>query len=162
MNKYTTGIRTGAQSRVQKADNENSKGTDEIYNPRCDTKGKSTRRDKWQHVIQSSKSKRELASGLVTLLRSTAPVLYFVLRTVRHYSMIIERNFCALWPHLKSAQLMLGAVHILCQPKSGVPGPPLPPPSAMVSIWLTPPRQLSSTFALRPFCTNFFYVALFT
>ena len=149
MNKYTTGIRTGAQSRhcrAQKADNENSKGTDEIYNPRCDKKGKSTRRDKWQHVIQSSKSKRELASGLVTLLRSTAPVLYFVLRTVRHYSMIIERNFCALWLHLKSAQLMLGAVHILCQPKSGVPGPPLrqqwsvfglpplPPSSAMVSI----------------------------
>ena len=30
------------------------------------------------------------------------------------------------------------AVHILRQPKSGAPGPPLPPPSAMVSICLTP------------------------
>ena len=27
----------------------------------------------------------------------------------------------------------LGAIHILRQPKSGVPGPPLPPPSAVVS-----------------------------
>ena len=33
----------------------------------------------------------------------------------------------------------LGAVHILRQPKTRVPTPPLPPPSAMVSIWLTPP-----------------------
>ena len=38
----------------------------------------------------------------------------------------------------------LGAVHILRQPKSGVPGPPLPPLSAMVSIWLTPPPPLVS------------------
>ena len=67
-----------------------------------------------------------------------------------------------------------GAVHILRQPKSGVPGPPLPPPSAMVSIWLTPPpplvsngqllayppsppRQLSSAFTRRPCCTNIHY-----
>ena len=35
-------------------------------------------------------------------------------------------------------------VNILRQPKSGVPGPPLPPPSAMVSIWLTPPPPLVS------------------
>ena len=40
--------------------------------------------------------------------------------------------------------LELGAVHILRQPKPGVPGPPLPPPSAMVSIWLTPPPPLVS------------------
>ena len=40
--------------------------------------------------------------------------------------------------------VFLGAVHILRQPKSGVPGPPLPPPSAMVSIWLTPPPPLVS------------------
>ena len=38
----------------------------------------------------------------------------------------------------------LGAVHILRQPKSGVSGPPLPPPSAMVSIWLTPPPPFVS------------------
>ena len=38
----------------------------------------------------------------------------------------------------------LGAVHILRQPKSGVPGPPLPPLSAMVSILLTPPPPLVS------------------
>ena len=39
---------------------------------------------------------------------------------------------------------VLGAVHILRQPKSGVSGPPLPPPSAMVSIWLTPPPPFVS------------------
>ena len=50
------------------------------------------------------------------------------------------------------AFIVLGAVHILRQPKTGVPTPPLPPLSAMVSIWLTPPsslRQLSSAFARR-------------
>ena len=36
-------------------------------------------------------------------------------------------------------EYILGAVHILRQPKSGVHGPPLPPPSAMVSIWLAAP-----------------------
>ena len=67
------------------------------------------------------------------------------------------------WPwtnlsgHLPSVPInsqSLGAVHILRQPKSGVRGPPLPPPSAIVSIWLTPspPRQLLSAFARHPFC----------
>ena len=71
--------------------------------------------------------------------------------------------------------ITLGAVHILRQPRSGVPGPPLPPPSAMISIWLTPlvsngqhlayppspPRQLSSAFARRPFRTTVFDVDFF-
>ena len=42
------------------------------------------------------------------------------------------------------------SVHILRQPKSGVPGPPLPP------------RQILSAFARRPFCTTIFYEDLFT
>ena len=46
-------------------------------------------------------------------------------------------------PHPLNA-ILLGAVHILRQPKSGVPGPPLPPPSVIVSIWLTPPPPLVS------------------
>ena len=74
---------------------------------------------------------------------------------------------------------VLGAVHILRQPKTGVPTPPLPPPSAMVSIWLTPPppsvsngqhlayppsppRQPSSAFSRRPYCTTIFDVDFLT
>ena len=74
-------------------------------------------------------------------------------------------------------------LHILRQPKSGIPGSPHPPPSAMVCIWLIPPpggalpslvsngqhlaypplplRQLSSVFAQRPFCTTIFDVDFF-
>ena len=53
----------------------------------------------------------------------------------------------------------VGAVHILRQPKSGVPGPPLPPLSAIVSIWLTPPPPLVSNGQLLaypppPFVSN--------
>ena len=43
--------------------------------------------------------------------------------------------------------ITLGAVHILRQPKSGVPGHPL--------------RQLSSAFARRPFRTTIFDVDFF-
>ena len=41
-------------------------------------------------------------------------------------------------------QYLLGAVHILRQPKTGVRRPPLPPRSAMVIFWLTPPPPLVS------------------
>ena len=61
--------------------------------------------------------------------------------------------------HLLLLLLRLGAVHILRQPKSGVPGPPLPPPSAMVSIWLTPPPPLVSFrqhLPNTPFLLQFF------
>ena len=40
--------------------------------------------------------------------------------------------------HTVCPPTFLGAVYILRQPKSGVPGPPLTPPSAMVSTWDTP------------------------
>ena len=79
----------------------------------------------------------------------------------------------------KSKAGLLGAVHILRQPKTGVRRPPLPPRSAMVIFWLTPPpplvsncqhlddppsppRQPSSSFARRPFCTAIFYVDFLT
>ena len=51
----------------------------------------------------------------------------------------------------------LGAVHILRQPKPGVPGP-FPPPLARNGQHLAYPpsflRQLSSAFAQCPFCTT--------
>ena len=53
-----------------------------------------------------------------------------------------------------------GAVHILRQPKSGVHGPPLPQQWSAFDL-PPPPRQLSSAFARRPFCTTIFEVDFF-
>ena len=54
--------------------------------------------------------------------------------------------------HLESS---LGAAQISCQPKSGVSWPPLPLLSNCNGQHLAYPRQLSSGFARRPFCTTF-------
>ena len=54
--------------------------------------------------------------------------------------------------------LIMGGSHIT---SAKIRGSWTPSPSAMVSIWLTPPRQLSSAFARHPFCTTIFYVDLF-
>ena len=50
--------------------------------------------------------------------------------------------------------LSKGGVHIIREPKSGVPGPPLPPPSAMVSFWLNPPLP-ADVICERPLIVTF-------
>ena len=61
----------------------------------------------------------------------------------------------------KHCRWKLGAVHILCQPKMGGSRPPLPPLSASVSIFPTPPpfaASVLSAYAIPPstWMTNFF------
>jgi len=85
------------------------------------------------------------------LVTPTITMMKILMRCVHYECALLMIPFPLLHNENRPAQpneKCLGAVHILHQPKSGVPGSP--PPSAMVSIWLTPSSPWSAFVSNSP------------